>query len=386
MIKIKKSIKYLILAFPAVLFLTVYSAIPREISITRGQKLCFDGIVYGEAPTDNVGMFDCPVKFMGLPIKTVNVSVNPQRYVIPSGEPIGVKIYTDGVLVVGTGSVRDENSRNFEPAKDAGLEVGDRITKINGEKIISTEEFMENVKRCKGQAVLTVIRDDLEFSADINGVYSQKDNGYKLGLWVKDSTAGVGTMTFYDPDNMTFAALGHGICDNDTGDLLVSRKGTVNRCRIVNVIKGKNGEPGELIGSFKPYIMGDIVTNCSVGVIGRARDVPKEEPVPVAAKNQVKKGPARVLCDIDGNGVSSYEIEITSLSVKSSQSNKDFAIKVTDERLIEKTGGIVQGMSGSPIVQNGKLVGAVTHVFVNDPMRGYGIFIENMLAEAEKIK
>lgn len=374
------------IAFPLVLFLTIYSSIPGEISVTRGQNLYFRWGLSATAPTDNIGRFDCPVKFMGVPIKTVNVSVNPERYVIPSGAPIGVKIYTDGVLIVGMGSVRDENRNIYEPAKAAGLEIGDRITEINGEKIISTEEFTEKINQCSGKATLKVVRVKKEFLCEITGVRSNNFGEYKLGMWVRDSTAGIGTLTFYNPENSTFASLGHGICDSDTGDMLIVRKGSISPCRIINVIKGKNGSPGELMGSFDHSILGDVSTNCSVGVIGKAKYIPENDPVKIALPFQVREGKATILCDIDGNGINSYEIEITKLSVKSGESNKDFVIKVTDDILLEKTGGIVRGMSGSPILQNGKLIGAVTHVFVNDSSKGYGIFAESMLEESEKIK
>ena len=386
MIEIKKLKKCLILVFPVMLFLNVYASIPDEISVTRGNSIRLGLGFETKAPTDNVGRYDCRVKLLGIPVKTVNVSVNPERFVIPSGEAIGVKIYTDGVLVVGIGSVKGSDGKISDPAKDAGLMIGDRIIEINGEKVISTEEFMQKIDLCKGQAQLRIIRGDKEMLTNICGVYSHSSGGYKLGLWVRDSTAGIGTLTFYNPDNGTYAALGHGICDSDTGDLLVSRKGSINGCRIVDVIKGKKGAPGELMGSFASRVIGDVEANCSVGVIGRVKAVPKGEAVKVASKFSVKEGKATILCDIDGKGVNSYEIEITKLSVNSAESNKDFVIKVTDHRLIEKTGGIVQGMSGSPILQNGRLIGAVTHVFVNNPVKGYGIFAQNMLAETEKVK
>lgn len=386
MIEIKKLKKSLVLVFPVILFLNVYAAIPEEISVTKGNRLRFGWGLETKVPTDSVGRYDCSVRLLGVPVKTVNVSVNPKRYVIPSGEAIGVKIYTEGVLVVGMSSVKDGDGKFSEPARDAGLLIGDRIIQINGEKIVSNEEFMEKIEQCKGVARLTVVREEKEFFADIYGVYSTTSGGYKLGLWIRDSTAGIGTMTFYNPDNGTYAALGHGICDSDTKGLLVARRGSINSCRVVDVIKGKNGKPGELMGSFDSRVVGDVVANCSVGVIGRARSLPDAEPVRVASALSVREGKATVLCDVDGGGVSSYEIEITKLSVRSSESNKDFVIKVTDKSLIEKTGGIVQGMSGSPILQNGNIVGAVTHVFVNNPTKGYGIFIENMLTEVEKIK
>lgn len=364
--------------------LTIYMSIPQEISVTKGCSIDLKLGLSASAPTESVGRYDCCVKLLGVPIKTVNVSVNPERYVIPSGEAIGVKIYTDGVLVVGTGPVYGADKRIFEPAKDAGIEVGDRITKVNGQKFAGTEEFVRLVDECKGEVVLEVIRDKSVFEAKMSGISS--NGGYKLGLWVRDSTAGIGTMTFYSPQDGTFAALGHGICDSDTGDILVARSGSINSCKIIDVIKGKNGEPGELFGTFKSDVAGDIAFNCDVGIYGKYRKVSESAPVLVATQYQVEKGEAEVMCDIDGNGVKSYKIEITKFTAKSPSSNKDFVIKITDDELLEKTGGIVQGMSGSPIIQDGKLIGAVTHVFVNNPQKGYGIFVERMIEEAEKIR
>lgn len=386
MIKIKKIIKRLILVLPVISFLTVYASIPDEISVTKGQNLSLRWGFYSNIPTDSIGRYDCDVKLLGLPVKTVSVSVNPERYVVPSGESIGVKIYTDGVLVVGLGSVCDKFNTVYEPAKQSGVRIGDRITEINGNRINSIEDFTRAINECSGQAFIKIVRNDREFTAAVNGIYSEADNCYKLGLWVRDSTAGIGTLTFYNPQNSTFGALGHGICDSDTGDVLIARKGSVNECKIINVLQGKKGSPGELVGSFKPALIGNITTNCSVGIFGTCKKIPDLEPVMVASRYQVKTGKAQVLCDIDGNGVSSYEIEITRIISKSSESNKDFVIKVTDKNLIEKTGGIVQGMSGSPIIQNERLVGAVTHVFINDSSKGYGVFAERMLIETEKIQ
>jgi len=386
-IKIKKNLKNLFIVLPLTAFLVAYTSIPGQICVTKGHNLNLSWGMEADAPTDNIGRYDCRVKFLGVvPIKTVNVSVNPQQYVVPSGEAIGVRMYTDGVLVIATGSVRNENGVACEPAKMSGLEIGDRIVKINGEKIISTEDFTEKITACNGQALLDVVREDKSFQTRIAGVYSHKEKCYKLGIWVRDSTAGIGTLTFYNPSNSSFGALGHGICDSDTGDILVVRKGSINRCRIIDAVKGEKGTPGELIGSFCPEVLGEIDSNCSVGIFGSAKKISEADVVKVATRYQLKKGKAEVMCDVDGKGTKTYEIEITKPSMITSESNKDFVIKVTDKELLEKTGGIVQGMSGSPILQNGKLVGAVTHVFVNDPTKGYGIFIENMLAEAEKVK
>ncbi|MBO5059784.1 MAG: SpoIVB peptidase [Clostridia bacterium] len=369
------------------MFLVAHAAIPEKITVMQGQQLNFRWGITAAASTESTGSFDCRVKlFNFIPIKTVSVSVTPKYYVIPSGEAIGVKVYSDGILVVGMGDVHDENGRKCEPAKKAGINIGDRIIAVNGESVQSTSVFTRKVNDCDGVARLCVIRDDDMLNIDVNAVYSAESKSYKVGLWVRDSTAGIGTLTFYNPENSTFAALGHGICDSDTKDIITVKRGSVTGCNIRNVEIGTSGTPGELIGDFSGDEVGDIVSNCGAGIYGKAKNIPQKEAVEVASRFQVKEGKAHILCDVDGNGPKTYEVEITKVSKSARESNKSFVLKVTDAELIEKTGGIVQGMSGSPILQNDMLIGAVTHVFVNDPKRGYGIFAENMLDETNKIK
>ncbi len=375
------------LVLPILAFLVAYTAIPEKVTIMQGQRLDFRWGITAVASTENTGSFDCRVKlFNFIPIKTVNVSVTPSRYVIPSGEAIGVKIHTDGILVVGISDVLSENGKRSEPAKKAGINVGDRIIAVNGDKITNTGGFCKKVNDCGGNAELSIVRNDDIMNVRINAVYSSESKSYKVGLWVRDSTAGIGTLTFYDPENSSFAALGHGICDSDTKEIMTVKRGSVNMCNIRRVEKGEDGTPGELIGDFSGKELGAVLTNCQVGIYGHTEHIPDKQPVKVASRFQVKEGKAEILCDVDGTGPKSYEIEITKVSKSPKITNKSFVLKVTDPILIEKTGGIVQGMSGSPVIQNGKLVGAVTHVFVNDPTRGYGIFIENMLLGAEKIR
>ena len=210
-------------------------------------------------------------------------------------------------------------------------------------------------------------------------VYSPREGCYKAGLWVRDSTAGIGTLTFYNPENYTFAALGHGICDYDTDLLMKSGGGSINFCKIKSVIKSEKGAPGEILGEFSPKAEGSILTNSDLGIYGEIASLPDAAAVPVASRFEIKTGDAEILCDVDGQGPSAYTIEITRVATSARLSGKSLVFRITDRGLLEKTGGIVQGMSGSPILQNGKLVGAVTHVFVNDASKGYGIFAENML-------
>lgn len=368
-------------------FLVTYSSIPEKITIGTQKVADLGWGMSIEADEFENGKYTYPVKLFNLiPIKTVSVCATPERYLIPSGEAIGVKMYTKGVLVVGIGDVFAEDGKKYQPAKKAGVAVGDIIVGVNGEEISSTAQFSKKVNEADGKINLSVKREEKNYEIPVSAIYMPETNSYKVGLWVRDSAAGIGTLTFYDPENKTFAALGHAICDSDTKEIMELSKGSINFCSIKGVKKGKSGSPGELLGSFQNAAVGKISKNSSLGIFGNLLKTPDKEPVAVASKYDIRCGSAEILCDVSGDGVKSYEIEITKISKSQKVSNKSFTIRITDKELLEKTGGIVQGMSGSPILQNGMIVGAVTHVFVNDPTRGYGIFIENMLAEAEKVK
>ncbi len=383
----KKLTKKILVVLPVFVFLAAYMQIPEKVTVMQGQKLDFRWGITASASTENTGSFDCRVKlFNCIPIKTVSVSVTEACYVIPSGEAIGVKVHTEGILVVGMSEVLGEDDRIYEPAKKAGINVGDRIMAVDGEEILGTRDFSDKVNDCKGRFILKVIRNDNVMEIPVEAVFSSQTKNYKLGLWVRDSAAGIGTLTFYNPQNSCFAALGHGICDSDTKDIMTVKRGSITECKIRRAEKGEKGTPGELIGDFSAKEIGEVISNTPIGIYGNSYNIPKTEAVKVASRFEVEEGKAQVMCDIDGEGPKKYEIEITKVSKSPKITNKDFVIKVTDARLLDKTGGIVQGMSGSPIIQSGELVGAVTHVFVNDPARGYGIFAENMLAEAEKVK
>ncbi len=313
------------------------------------------------------------------------VSTVSKTYVIPSGEAVGVKMYTDGLLVVYVSEVIDAAGKQYSPAKDAGLRETDRILSVDDFELGTNEELADYINKVKRPVHLKVARDEEFFETDITPKLSN-DGYYRIGIWVRDSTAGIGTMTFYNPQYNSFAALGHAITDRDTGTVLTVSDGDLVGCEIVSVKKGENGVPGELSGQFANIKFGKILKNNDFGIYGKIENssiISQGRPVEAATRFQVKQGAAEILCDVDGNGVKSYAVEITSVSKEITVDNKGIVLKVTDSELLEKTGGIVQGMSGSPILQNGMLVGAVTHVFVNDPTRGYGIFIENMLKETK---
>ncbi len=300
------------------------------------------------------------------------VSVSAAEYVRPCGETVGIKMYTDGLLVVGT-----DGNKN-------GIRAGDIIVSANGKLLGSIEDLSAVTAKSNTEIKLEIKRNEEMLNITVNP--TPAEDGSKLGLWVRDSTAGIGTLTFISRDGTEFAALGHGITDVDTGNILTLKSGNILNCSQIFAKKSSRGMIGELGASFNGGNIGEIRVNSKKGIYGSVNNINKEqyEEMPVATADEIHEGEASVMCNV-GDGVKEYLAEIKKVS-KNSEEDKALVIEITDKELIEKTGGIVQGMSGSPVIQNGKLVGAVTHVFVNDPTRGYGIFIENMLAEAEKIK
>ena len=327
-----------------------------------------------------------------IPLKTMVVEVVPNKNVIPCGNTIGVKIFTQGALIVGTSKVDGLNGKVYEPYKVAGLKQGDYIIEIENQKIINVTDVVEYMENYKGENIsIKINRNNSIISTRIQPVKGYKDNKYKMGLWLRDSTAGIGTMTFYDPDTKVFGALGHGIADVDTGNIMNIQKGEILYSNIVSVKRGLKGSPGELRGMFidNKGSLGQILDNCECGIFGIVNNegniVPQNKPMPIALRSQIKEGPAQIISNISGKSTNVYNIEIQKIYRNSLSSSKSMVIKITDERLLNYTGGIVQGMSGSPIIQNGRLVGAVTHVLVNDPTRGYGVFIEWMIQRGNTI-
>ena len=300
------------------------------------------------------------------------------------GVPFGVKFMTEGVIVTGMTDVTSNGGRSC-PASDAGLRINDVIIEINGQVVLDALTLSSLTENSGGKAMsVTYSRNGERRSTSITPKYCDSEGKYKTGLYVRDSGAGIGTVTYIMPDTLSFGGLGHGICDADTGRLLPMQRGSVVGVTINGVIKGVSGTPGEVKGYFSSGKTGTLLENTNNGVFGVFASLPEglpSEPIPVGGRNEIKSGKAYIYCTLDGTTPERYEIQISEIR-KDSMSNKCFNVKVTDKALLEKSGGIVQGMSGSPIIQNGKLVGAVTHVLVNDPTAGYGIFIENMLNTA----
>lgn len=315
-----------------------------------------------------------------VPIKTIDATVIPKTTLVPVGKTVGVSLDTKGLLVLGTGQVYVEENDTEEPCKGL-LKTGDLLLEANGKKLINKEALVDVVTQSKGQEIKVLLeRKGEEKRVEVTPVFSQVEQAYKLGIWVRDSIQGIGTITFYDPNSNQFGALGHGVYDVDTGELMIIKKGMLISSELTDIVKGKKGEPGELTGIIqKDIVLGEVRKNTEVGIYGNLKETNfVGTALPIGLKQEVKIGKAEILSNIEGDKVEAYEIEIESFG---KGNGKDMMIRVTDKRLLDKTGGIVQGMSGSPIIQNGQLIGAVTHVLVNDPEQGYGTFIETMLQE-----
>lgn len=334
--------------------------------------------------SETEGSFAIACKLFGIfALKEVDVEVINEEMVVPCGTPVGIYVKTDGVLAIGTGAVTGLDGMNYEPSYNI-VQSGDYIKTVNDEVVTTKEELIEKVNQYGETDIeLGVIRNEEYIKLNITPVKTGETE-YKLGVWVRDDMAGVGTMTYYTPEKH-FAALGHPVSDADTSMTIKLGEGLLYETKIVGITKGEKGKPGELAGviDYQPmYCMGTVAGNTETGIYGTLENIPtdmqKESFMELGLKQEIELGTAEIISYVSGER-KTYEIEIESLAFHSSSINKGIQFRVTDEDLLNLTGGIVQGMSGSPIVQNGKLIGAVTHVFVNDPTRGYGIFIENML-------
>ncbi len=330
------------------------------------------------------GSYQMQVKLFGfLPIKQVGIRVIQDQELVPVGVPVGIYVKTDGVLVVGTGQFQGQDGVSYSPSKYI-LKSGDYIRQINGVVVTEKDDFIKRVEDSGGRRIrLTLERDGEEMEVEVDPVRDMS-GAYKIGAWVRDNAQGVGTMTYIDADG-NFGALGHGITDIDTSTLMHMEDGTLYQTDIVEVKKGMAGDPGEMTGMivYSPdRVLGDITDNSVRGIFGicngKALEMGTREALPIGLKQEIQEGPAQILCTVDSS-TRFYDVEITAVHLDHDNVNRGIELKVTDPQLLELTGGIVQGMSGSPIIQNGKFIGAVTHVLVQDSAKGYGIFIENML-------
>ena len=370
--------------------------IPDEIQISRDsgestedvtEVLSAPLVTFEKAVTvSQDGGYILPCRLLGyIPFKEVKVTPVDEQEIYVSGSTIGIYMETEGVLVIDTGEIEDQNGEMKEPAKNL-VRQGDYIVSFNGEKISTKRELINDIAGLDGEEVtLEVKREGESVPVSVTPVKDTKGE-YKLGIWVRDDTQGIGTLTYVD-QNGRYGALGHGISDIDTAQLLNIRNGALYKAQILAINKGSKGNPGELAGFIRyddRNILGSIEINSKNGIYGQfykgAEDGITLKKMPVAYKQDVKTGEASVLCNVDGE-VREYQAEIKRIDLNHEDTNKSFVIQITDEKLLEKTGGIVQGLSGSPVLQNGKMVGAITHVFVQDSTSGYGIFIENMLGK-----
>lgn len=385
------TLKIVNLVIIATFVVVVYynNVLPNNYYVTTGNELEVSKIIeteYCSGPVSNTRQVEnnnsqAELKLLGIiPIKTVNICEVDEPVLIPCGTPFGIKLLTDGVIVVEVSSFETKNGIS-SPAYDAGIRTGDIVKSINGKKVCSNEDIEKIISESNGEKMqFNIVRDNQTKKINVIPELCETDNSYRIGLWVRDSSAGIGTLTFYNPENEVFAGLGHPVCDVDTGEILPLLKGEVVEAEINGIKKGKAGHPGELLGSFTiNSAIGTLDINNINGLYGHLSvDKFENHAVPLGMRQEIKIGKAYIYTTIDGNAPQKYEITIEKIDYNESQQCKNMIIKVTDKELLEKTGGIVQGMSGSPIIQNDKLVGAVTHVFVNNPTKGYAIFADTM--------
>ena len=363
--------------------LTFYtSLIPQTVACFNEDEIpSYLGAIYEEEYSEEsiatVNLTHGQYKLFGaIPLKSVTVAKITDTRVYVGGVPFGIKFFTKGVSIV----VFEDEATN--PAYKAGLRLYDTIIKVNGKEISGVGDLSSAAEH-GGELELTYLRAGKEEKVRFSPKYSESEKKYTLGLWLKDSGAGIGTLTYVLPDG-SFGGLGHGICDGDTGELVPIFNGNILGVTVNGIVKGQRGTPGELKGYFNSSKVGALYKNTENGVFGALVQVPStitDKTYPLGLKNELKEGKATVICTLDDNVRREYSIEISNIN-RGATSNKCFTVKITDEKLLNATGGIVQGMSGSPIIQDGKLVGAITHVLINDPTTGYGIFIENMLTQS----
>ena len=409
--------KKLLIAF--LLFLTIIyvyicaiDAIPRSTILFEGEQLNVKKIIgislvnknekYNTILTSTdydknenkqeLGTTNLQVKlFNTLNVKDIDVSVIKRTKVIPVGQVAGLKLYTSGVLVVGMSEIKGVDNKKYKPYENTGIQEGDTIVQIENEEITGTKELIQKVNSSKGKKLkFKYVRDGKILECSISPIKTSNSE-YKLGLWVRDSAAGIGTMTYYEPETKKFAALGHGITDIDTGKLINVSNGQFITTKILSIIKGKDDTPGKIQGSINEQSnIGTIKKNSIFGVYGITENLEKvnldfDKNMDVATRNEIELGEAKIMCSLDDEKTKEYKIQIEKIYLNNDYDNKSMLIKVTDKELIEKTGGIIQGMSGSPVIQNGKFIGAITNVLVNDPTKGYVVFGDLMIKEMRKI-
>lgn len=409
----KKILKALLLVFFLIvifIYVLVIQNIPNKIVIFQGEKVSMKTLFGMNIKSNNLGTIETSSNiknkvsenvgktnmkvslFNNITLKNVEVSVLPKTTVIPVGNIAGVKLYTNGVLVVGMSEIEGKDNKKYKPYENTGIKEGDTIIKIDEHEIDSSKDLIETINMSKGEEVkVKFIHEEQTKECSMTPIQTSNSE-YKLGLWVRDSAAGVGTVTFYEPTTKTFGALGHGITDIDTNELINISSGEFITTRILNITKGESGYPGKIQGTIENQKnIGNISKNSKFGIYGKvdnlsSLNIDTSKEMEVALRNEINLGKATILCSLDNEKPKEYEIEIQNIYKENNYDNKSMKIKVTDERLLEKTGGIIQGMSGSPIIQNCKFIGAVTHVLVNSPQEGYAVFGDIMLKQSKIVE
>ena len=392
--KYRKFLWYALVGTLLSLFILIYETmkdhIPDEIFVYADEETDWETffqeplISYDETvEVSQNGSYQIRCKWLGvLPLKTIKVHTVEKQEVLVSGSPVGIYMETKGVLVIDSGEITDREGIRRTPAEHI-IQSGDYICEIDGKVLTGKRQLMQLVRETQGEPMeLQVIRHQETIKLEMTPVETE-DGSYKLGIWVRDNIQGIGTLTYVEPDG-TFGALGHGISDTDTGERLEISDGDLYRADILSIRKGTAGTPGELRGVInyrEENRIGTICGNSQYGIRGQmepGKYTESMKKIPTGLKQEIQTGKAEIRCDI-GDGIREYQCEILEIDSNARDTNKCFVLRITDDDLLSRTGGIVQGMSGSPVLQNGKLIGAITHVFVNDPTKGYGIFIENMM-------
>ena len=392
-----KKIKFMIIIFLLIIYMYISNIIlmPNEITILKGDNFEIKKL-YGikiidiaETSNNSINSRNLEVSFFGIKLKDINVNIIEDIEVVPIGKIIGLKLYTNGVLIVGMSEIEDMNNVVQKPYENSNIQEGDTILKINENEINDISDLKKVLNDSNGNKILiTLIRDGSILTSNITPIKT-KDNEYKLGLWVKDAATGVGTITFYEPESKCFGALGHGITDSDTDKLIDIDSGEIVTSKILSIKKGEVGNPGEIKGTIlNQRTLGTVYKNTQFGIYGilnnlTSLNLDSQKAISVAKRSEIKEGEATILCSLYGDVPKEYKIEIQKIYFNNNSDNKSMLIRVKDEKLIEETGGIIRGLSGAPIIQNGKFVGAVTNVLVSNPEIGYGIFgdimIKNMI-------
>ena len=392
--KYRKFLWYALVGTLLSLFILIYGTmkdhIPDEIFVYADEETDWETFFqeplisyYETVEVSQNGSYQIRCKWLGvLPLKTIKVHTVEKQEVLVSGSPVGIYMETKGVLVIDSGEITDREGIRRTPAEHI-IQSGDYICEIDGKVLTGKRQLMQLVRENQGEPMeLQVIRHQETIKLEMTPVETE-DGSYKLGIWVRDNIQGIGTLTYVEP-NGTFGALGHGISDADTGERLEISDGDLYRADILSIRKGTAGTPGELRGVInyrEENRIGTICGNSQYGIRGQmepGKYTESMKKIPTGLKQEIQTGKAEIRCDI-GDGIREYQCEILEIDSNARDTNKCFVLRITDDDLLSRTGGIVQGMSGSPVLQNGKLIGAITHVFVNDPTKGYGIFIENMM-------